>query len=239
MRCGTALDVETRACPRCSSVAPSPGRAAGEAGRRPTVGTALAVYFTLLGTFVFLVVDDGVVAEMAVGAVDAAIVVAWFAVFRRRLGPLLRPPERPLRWIGTAAALAGLTFAVAMVVVRGLGALFPGVEEIHYLEPFRDAGFSDGVAFLFVTVQPAIVEEMAMRGLVLEGLRGGLSDRDAVAVSATMFGILHCSIVSLPHLVLMGVLLAVLRLRSGSLWPCIVLHFAHNLLVLVSEAWAA
>jgi membrane protease YdiL (CAAX protease family) len=63
-----------------------------------------------------------------------------------------------------------------------------------------------------------------------------MSDREAIITSALMFAALHVSVLAVPHLFVMGAVAAVIRLRSGSLLPCMVMHFVHNALVLLSEA---
>ncbi|NQT11773.1 MAG: CPBP family intramembrane metalloprotease, partial [Planctomycetes bacterium] len=69
----------------------------------------------------------------------------------------------------------------------------------------------------------------------LEALQGTLGPRDALIVSALMFMVLHVAVLSFPHLLLMGLVLGYLRMKSGSLYPCMVLHFTHNLLVILVE----
>jgi membrane protease YdiL (CAAX protease family) len=43
------------------------------------------------------------------------------------------------------------------------------------------------------------------------------------------------SIPSLPHLLILGVVLGWLRVKTGSLYPGMLLHFSHNFLVILSE----
>lgn len=77
---------------------------------------------------------------------------------------------------------------------------------------------------------PAIIEELAFRGVIVPCLRRALTDKETIAVSAMMFMMLHLSVPSAPHLLLLGLIAAHLRLRTGSIWPCVLLHFTHNFL---------
>jgi membrane protease YdiL (CAAX protease family) len=70
---------------------------------------------------------------------------------------------------------------------------------------------------------------------MLSGLQRVMAARDAVIVSSTLFMIIHLSPLSFPHLLLIGLVLGWMRVRSGSLYPGMVLHFVHNGLVLVAE----
>jgi membrane protease YdiL (CAAX protease family) len=74
-----------------------------------------------------------------------------------------------------------------------------------------------------------LVEELFFRGLLLQALcyhfRGGWV---AVAASAVAFGGVHAQPQDILPLVTMGAVLGYLRLRSGVLWPCILLHALFN-----------
>jgi membrane protease YdiL (CAAX protease family) len=59
--------------------------------------------------------------------------------------------------------------------------------------------------------------------------------REAVLISALMFMVLHLAVLSFPHLLVIGLVLGYVRVRSGSLYPCMLLHFTHNLLVVLAE----
>jgi membrane protease YdiL (CAAX protease family) len=52
-----------------------------------------------------------------------------------------------------------------------------------------------------------------------------------------MFMILHLSVPSAPHLLLLGALTGFVRLRSKSIWPCVLMHFTHNAMCLAFERW--
>ena len=110
------------------------------------------------------------------------------------------------------------------------------VEEPKCAEPILGAGYGWGTVILVFCIQPAVIEELAFRGVILGSLRRVLGRRDAVIVSALMFMVLHLSVLSFPHLLLIGLVLGYLRIRSGSLYPCMVLHFTHNFMAIMAEA---
>jgi membrane protease YdiL (CAAX protease family) len=82
---------------------------------------------------------------------------------------------------------------------------------------------------------PAVFEELAFRGVILTSLTRVMGSTEAGVVSAFMFMVLHLSVPSFPHLLLMGLALAYIRLKSGSVLPGMLLHFTHNLLCVVAE----
>ena len=85
-------------------------------------------------------------------------------------------------------------------------------------------------------MQPAIFEELASRGVIFGALERVLAVREAIMVSALLFMIIHLAVLSFPHLLVLGLVLGYLRVRTGSLYPGMVLHFTHNLLVVMSES---
>ncbi|MEW6249263.1 MAG: CPBP family intramembrane glutamic endopeptidase [Planctomycetota bacterium] len=160
------------------------------------------------------------------------MVVIWVAA----RWPDVRPGLARLQasWCVMAALLAVPTFLLASVVLLVLVRVLE-VPYIDFSAPIMAAGQGFAVVVLLICLQPAVIEELAFRGLILSALRDLLSDRDAIMVSAVMFMIIHCSVLSLPHLLTLGLVLAWLRVRTGSLWPGIVLHFGHNFLVVLGE----
>ncbi len=91
-------------------------------------------------------------------------------------------------------------------------------------------GGAELVMYVVYTVLLApITEEIAFRGAVLTALsqRGRLV---SAAISAALFAAYHMSLAQLPYTFVLGVFLALLARRSGSLLPCILVHMANNLL---------
>ena len=72
-------------------------------------------------------------------------------------------------------------------------------------------------------------------GTILSALSRALRPTEAVLVSAMMFMILHLAPLRFPHTLAMGVAAGFLRLRTGSLYPCVLLHFTHNGLCVAAE----
>lgn len=85
-------------------------------------------------------------------------------------------------------------------------------------------------------VIPALTEEFAMRGVVLQSLRR-FGDTFAIFVSAVIFALMHGNFVQAPFAFIGGLFLGFAAVKAGSLWPCILIHFSNNLMaVLLSYA---
>lgn len=79
-----------------------------------------------------------------------------------------------------------------------------------------------------VALSPAVCEELLFRGVVLRSMQGRFRTRTIVLVTALLFGAFHMSAARFLPTSALGVVLALLALRSGSILPCIVFHFLHN-----------
>lgn len=176
--------------------------------------------------------DESPFVDALITGFDAIVIVAFVAHEWSAVRGALRVSGLGLR----AWGLAALGFCAIGVVVEAW--LFAGkwlFEVIMVLEPFRTHDWPAWSAVVLVVVCPAVFEELAFRGFLLERLEPLIGRRDALLLQATFFAILHLSPVILPSHFWMGLVLGVLRVRTGSLVPCMCVHGAWNLYTLIGE----
>lgn len=105
---------------------------------------------------------------------------------------------------------------------------YMGVEFISGMEDQAITGVGDFTFMtLFVAVIPAILEEVAIRGVLLQPLRR-FGDGFAIIVSAAIFSLLHGNMVQIPYTIVAGIYFGYIVVATGSLWPAIILHFLNN-----------
>jgi membrane protease YdiL (CAAX protease family) len=205
------------------------------------LGVLIAVAVAILGGIpVFLIAgDEGTDAtllsqlllELAflTGAFTFALRVAgndWLAA-ARRLG--LRRPQ--VAWIGLTLGGLGAYFATAIL----LSALGADAEQVDVTEELGfDASVLGAIAagVLIVLVAP-IVEEIFFRGFFFAGMRTKMRPELAMLISGLFFGAIHLTTGNLVvglQLSVLGVILAYLYNRTGSLWSPIALHMVNNAL---------
>ena len=119
--------------------------------------------------------------------------------------------------------------------------LFYNALAVFGINPSYDMGFSyeEGilpflVSVLTVAVLPALLEEFAMRGVVM-GLMRPFGDGFAILVSAFIFGLIHGNLVQIPFAFLVGLGLGFITVKSGSLWPAVAVHFTNNFMAVITE----
>jgi membrane protease YdiL (CAAX protease family) len=83
-----------------------------------------------------------------------------------------------------------------------------------------------------VTIVP-VCEEIFFRGYLFPGLARAMPVWAAIITSSLIFGAAHADLNSFAPLVVIGAALALLRWRTGSLWPGILFHAAINASVLL------
>jgi len=244
--CGATWRPEWTACPRCASVQTARESAlAGDRAERHPLRAPLVLYFAMLATSFAAVIGSAIVGESAgelhlylqwgVQVVDALIVLVAVALLWRTCRSSLRSIGRWFWYPG--AALAGLlTFLITSLLLRTLTGRLE-IESSDGLGPLWDAGFGWMAAVLTIAVQPAIIEELAFRGIMLPAFARIMPTGAAIAVSSVMFMVLHLMPLAFPHLLLIGLILGGLRVASGSVYPGIILHFTHNLLVAIDQAY--
>ncbi len=103
-----------------------------------------------------------------------------------------------------------------------------GVTFVSGMEDFKVLGIKGFIMSTFSTaVLPAVIEEIVIRGIVMQPLRR-FGDKFAIVSSALIFSLMHGNMVQVPYTMVVGILFGYLVIKTGSLWPAIVLHFVNN-----------
>jgi ABC-2 type transport system permease protein/sodium transport system permease protein len=148
-------------------------------------------------------------------------------------------------WAFLGALLLGLSlwpFVSELILLLHRAGLTTTSEQFQkaaqaYFEKLRGAPMT---TLLALAVAPAIVEEFFFRGYLFNALAASTRPRSAVAISAIMFGAFHLLVgetFALERLLpstLMGLVLGWVRWNSGSILPGMLLHVAHNSVLILA-----
>lgn len=142
----------------------------------------------------------------------------WSEIFPfAGFSPALLPPLT-LAAIGFTAVVSAISDAVQSLV--------PIPKWIEPLTKLYES--APGAAAISTVLIAPVVEEFLFRGYVLSGLIKRYAPLSAVALSALGFAVAHMNPWQFVPTYLMGLMLGWVRLRSGSLLPCLWLHLAFN-----------
>lgn len=153
------------------------------------------------------------------------------ARFARSMGLMLRPCGR-LIVIGVVAFLVFLPFrliytAVAVSCFNALGVRMeahPVVEEL-----LKPVGMDLKLSLVFsVVISAPFFEEIFFRGFFYQAIRKYVQIWAAVGLTAMLFAAIHPSLFQACLIFPLGLLLAYLMERTGSVIPGIVVHFLTN-----------
>ena len=163
------------------------------------------------------------------GLVEYTIILVIVLALCRELSPGTLGLRRPGSW--RRAAGTTLAALVAIWVIGAVLNIFLEAGEEQGLvpsdwEPDKAAPFAAN--FVVVALVAPTVEELTYRGLGFAAVRDAFGVGAAVAVTAVAFGLAHGLVIGLPVLTIFGAILAWLRLKTGSLYPCIALHALFN-----------
>lgn len=90
-----------------------------------------------------------------------------------------------------------------------------------------------------LAITPALCEEMFFRGYLQRQLERSLGVAGGILATGVIFGAFHISLIQLVPLTMLGLYMAYVTWRTGSLWPAVAVHFANNGLAVLVGSYAA
>ena len=244
--CGAALSPGATECAEC--------RAALAPAETPTDPRAWGVWQAALGLMVLvptavLIASLVLVIPLAAAAVISATALGLLQVaLVWLLGIRTWPP--PLALVGfarprTSFRASAMLVVAALVCSLGFAQLYTMAVMAFSWDFLMPPEIPDGLLLpggwvvfsaLALAVWTPIAEETFFRGFILRGLANRWRFAPAIVVSAAVFAALHLAPALLLPVFVTGLLLGFLYHRTGSLWPCIAVHAAQNLVAVLS-AW--
>ena len=201
------------------------------------VGSALLAYAALLFGFFAIGIplqQRGIITGLwlteAFAIALPALVVLWWAGLK--LAPYLGLRAPTAGQLVVAAVVAGLNQPIVSLLTflahEGLPEKL--IADFDAKQRMLNGIFEGQAAPMLITVAIAapLGEELFFRGFALPALRGHLPTALAVLISGALFSALHLDPVGFVGLLEIGVMLALLRVWSGSLWPSVLAHAVNN-----------
>jgi membrane protease YdiL (CAAX protease family) len=159
-------------------------------------------------------------------ALPTGIYIACVGIPLKRAIPSRRLP------VGTAAAAVPMlmgSWGVGAIAAGIINALLYGVGLTPQVpEITLPSGTAARWVFLTtVTVIPALFEEFAFRGAIMQSLRR-FGDAFALLVSSAVFSLCHINLIRMPNAFICGLIIGYFVLITGSIWIGVLMHFINN-----------
>jgi membrane protease YdiL (CAAX protease family) len=212
-------------------------------GGKPDLKSVLRLYLfvfaslLLLGSYLqALHFEYGMIAtQVLIILIPALMYWRRFAVDQvtfARLRPL------PLKFVPAIVILAAAMWLVNVFIAAGLvgGLMELGFKPLVMIEP--PTTWQQYLGYIVVlSVFAGICEEVLFRGTIMPALEQyGLVP--AIIFSSLLFALLHGSLLSLLSTFSLGVIMAVIVIKTGSLWGGIIYHMLNNFYAATYLFWA-
>lgn len=193
-----------------------------------------AMYFLLLlfTTFIDIVLWRKIAVNLSVW-LNLALLIVSNTLF---LSTLVRKTDFTMNLFSNVS-IKGIMIAIGCAILfynvldKGLDPVFERLfpsSEIEYQETIRTLKQSPMSSFLHVCLIAPFIEEILMRGYILEGIQKKHGVMVALIISSILFAGLHFNMVQTLSALICGVVLGLLYLNTGSLFCCILTHFLYN-----------
>jgi sodium transport system permease protein len=214
---------------------------------RPSAGQAMFCFTVVLGLSWFSLgfgselLATNIIRFLAFVATPT-LLMAFLLTTQPRQSLAVRIPPA-WAWLVTLALAIFLTPLMKELTLFLLG-LNPNLERlieqyspfIEYLRKLSREGPADvgrwWQTLVIFAILPAVCEELTFRGFILTGLQRRFRPRTAVLLSSFLFSLMQMNVFQFVPTFLVGVVLAYLTTRCGSILPSMLLHILYNALLL-------
>jgi uncharacterized protein len=187
--------------------------------------------------------SDAILTSVVISAL-LYIGIIVFYYYRKR--HTVRPPYRFDRLSGYQISL-GLIMGVGCVFLSQLILLVSqstGILNLDNLESYEQLISSiigqspTWLILLTIGIVAPIAEELLFRGLVFHMFNRHLNVKVALIIQALLFGAFHMNLVQGLYASVLGIVLGIAYLLTGSLWIPILMHIVNNsVALLLPEVW--
>ena len=147
---------------------------------------------------------------------------------------LLRWPNFSITKLILFIAAAFVASVVVQYLVINLN-LIVWHKSSEYYAIFSYHPYGKYLMILSMAIFPALFEELAFRGYLMQKLTTILDGKQAVYISSFLFFIMHFSMVSFFWLLPFAIVLGFIRLKQKTIWYGVFIHFTFNLTACLYE----
>lgn len=149
-----------------------------------------------------------------------------------------KPKSGPLCLLGIFAGFALCLLGDAATSVFSVILNIFGVTFYSGFEDMEIPTTAVGIIIFIVNlaVMPALLEEFAFRGVLMQPLRK-YGDWFAILASSFCFAIVHANMVQIPFAFIAGIALGYFCIKTKSIWTSVIIHFLNNFLAALTSIY--
>lgn len=138
----------------------------------------------------------------------------------------------PIKLVGIGLGTVGFGLTLTNIIMK----VFENTELLMAAQDLMENAFNGvGILVIFIVavVGAPIVEELLFRGVLFEEIRNECSLKMTIFLTALVFGIYHFNIIQTPNTFFMGLVLAYVYYKTGTIKSPIIIHATNNILATI------
>lgn len=190
------------------------------------IGFFLAV--ELLMCIMVYIVDSSITNILFFDGVFALSAVLFFILLGSDGIKLLKWPKFSLlKLLGVIVFAVAFSYGVNQIIPWINTNIFNTAETSYSLQ-YIEHPYGNYIMILSIAIMPAIFEELAYRGYLMEKFLKVMGKKETIYLSSFLFFLMHFSIASIFWMIPFAIILAEMRIRENTLWYGIIAHFFFN-----------
>jgi sodium transport system permease protein len=136
---------------------------------------------------------------------------------------------KPVIWLAILFAIPS-GYLTALAIFRIVNVVIPAPQQLleRFSEDFIPAGMPMWQLYIYIALLPAVCEEIAFRGMLLNGLRRRMRPTALIVSVGIVFGLFHMTLFRIAPTALLGMILTGIALMTGSIFPGMLMHAGNN-----------
>lgn len=235
--CGQELAYEVNFCRNCGLAVNHDQIKSATAHKTHLQSVALFFGVELIICVASMLIESSSLATTIVfDVIMATVAVVFFVSNWNESRFLLRWQNFSVKSLITLVLLTIVTAVAVNYLTTNLNRLL-FEKEYSYLQIYSGHEYGNIIMIISVAVFPALFEELAYRGYLMQKLLQIVDPKEAVYITSILFFFAHFSMISVFWMLPFALLLGYVRLRKQTLWYGVAMHFFLNLTTCLIEIY--
>jgi uncharacterized protein len=186
----------------------------------------------------FITDHEGLIASLT-GITSAIIGVGLIIIFIKVKNGLSIPEYLGLKHIRLKTVLGLIGLTALLLILSTLSSILFKIPSNNFDEQIYRTSIWPPLLWITLVICAPIFEESFFRGFLFEGLiRSKLGPPGTIILTALVWASLHLQygIFEISNIFILGIILGIVRYRTGSLWATLLMHAGWNLAVTIQLA---